>query len=226
MIKLFPKDAALDDKIQHLILIFLRLSLVTAMAVAVTLSQWEIIFFAASALLLSYVPRLIERNYRIDLPIEYEVVLVLFVYAAIFLGEAESFYFRFWWWDLMLHALSGVILAFAAFLVLYILYMQQRLSAKPLILSLFAFSFSLAIGTLWEIFEFSMDEIFGTNMQKSGLRDTMSDLIVDAGGALVVAALGYHFLMQGQRHKGLIAQFIENFLNNNPHLTGKNSGKR
>jgi hypothetical protein len=39
-----------------------------------------------------------------------------------------------------------------------------------------------------------MDSLFGLNMQKSGLRDTMWDLIVDALGALVVSILGYLYL--------------------------------
>jgi hypothetical protein len=44
--------------------------------------------------------------------------------------------------------------------------------------------FAVAVGAVWEIFDFSMDEPFGTDMQKamfgdpSGLTDTMWDLIV------------------------------------------------
>ena len=196
------------------------------MAVAVVLRQWEVIFFAATALLFSYVPRLIERNYKVQLPIEFEIVIVTFVYAAIFLGEAEDFYYRFWWWDLMLHTVSGVVLGFTAFLALYILYSQKRLNAKPFVLSLFAFSFSLAVGALWEIGEFGLDRLFGLNTQKSGLSDTMSDLIVDAGGALVAALLGYIFLKRQQANRGLLSRLIENFFNNNPHLNGKSNGKR
>lgn len=224
--ELFPKQAALDDKIQHVILSILRLSLLGAVVVAAILRQWEVIFFATTALLFSYVPRLIERNYRIELPIEYEVIAVLFIYAAIFLGEAYGFYYRFWWWDLVLHTLSGVILGFAAFLVLYILHMQKKLLAKPYIIALLAFCFSLAIGALWEIGEFGVDELFGLNTQKSGLLDTMSDLIVDAGGALVAAWAGYLFLKRRSKKRGIIGQFINNFLNNNPHLKGRLRGKR
>ena len=37
--------------------------------------------------------------------------------------------------------------------------------------------FAITIGALWEVFEFGMDQLFGLNMQKSGLLDTMGDLI-------------------------------------------------
>jgi hypothetical protein len=49
----------------------------------------------------------------------------------------------------------------------------------------------IAIGGIWEIFEFSSDELFGSNLQLSN-RDTVGDLISDtlgsmAGGLLLVA---------------------------------------
>jgi hypothetical protein len=49
----------------------------------------------------------------------------------------------------------------------------------------------------WEIFEFSMDQIFGLNMQKpmlgdpSGLTDTMWDMIVNLIGAAIVSLSGW-----------------------------------
>src|SRR3546814_16435775 len=62
------------------------------------------------------------------------------------------------------------------------------LHMRPSFLAVFAFCFSQAIGALWEIFEFTMDQVFGLTMQKpmlgdpSGLTDTMWDLIVNAIG--------------------------------------------
>ena len=61
-------------------------------------------------------------------------------------------------------------------------------------LALFSFSFAIAIGVVWEIFEFFMDISFGLNMQKSGLIDTMGDLIVDSLGALLASGIGYFYL--------------------------------
>jgi len=61
-----------------------------------------------------------------------------------------------------------------------------------------------SIGALWEVFEFGMDQIFGMNMQKSGLVDTMGDLIVDAIGAGLAAMSGGHRFRQPFRAlKGL-----------------------
>ena len=57
-----------------------------------------------------------------------------------------------------------------------------------------SFGFAVTIGTLWEIFEFLMDWFFGFNMQKSGLVDTMTDLLINAIGAAIAAAIGYFYV--------------------------------
>ena len=50
------------------------------------------------------------------------------------------------------------------------------------------------VGVVWEIFEFTLDQTLGLNTQKSGLVDTMWDLIVDCLGAAVGAAAGFVYL--------------------------------
>jgi hypothetical protein len=81
---------------------------------------------------------------------------------------------------------------------------------------LFSFCFALAIGALWEIYEFAMDSIFGLNMQKSGLVDTMWDLVVDAGGAFVASLIGYFYIKLDRGP--LIKRILRKLLEKNPGL--------
>lgn len=96
------------------------------------------------------------------------------------------------------------------------------LHMRPRFVALFAFVFALAVGTLWEIFEFAMDRIFGTNMQKpmfgdpSGLTDTMWDLIVDALGALFISGLGWLYMHRNT--PSFIDAWIRKFIERNPRL--------
>ena len=96
----------------------------------------------------------------------------------------------------MLHTLSGVIIGAIGFSLVYIFNTEENVAIKlsPLFVAIFSFCFATSMGALWEIYEFFMDSIFGLNMQKSGLVDTMWDLIVDALGALVMSVLGYLYL--------------------------------
>src|SRR5690606_28694535 len=89
-----------------------------------------------------------------------------------------------------------------------------NLGLRPSFVALFAFTFSLSLGALWEIFEFGMDQIFGLNMQKSGLVDTMWDLIVDTLGAATISIMGY-FHLKTVHVDSFLERWIEKFLRGN-----------
>ena len=77
------------------------------------------------------------------------------------------------------------------------------MNLSPLFVVVLPFCFALALGVVWEIYEFTADALLHTNMQKfalesgeplvgrNALMDTMKDLIVDTLGALVMSIIGY-----------------------------------
>lgn len=69
---------------------------------------------------------------------------------------------------------------------------------------------------MWEIFEFAMDSFFGLNLQKSGLVDTMWDLIVDTLGAGLIAWLGYLWIHNDV--DSFLEDWIESLVQANPRL--------
>jgi len=169
-------------------------------------------------------PLVLGRRLPVRIPPEYDVLAVIFVFASLFLGEFRSYYARFWWWDVALHATSGLLLGVVGFLLVYVLNESRRINLhmRPGFVALFAFAFAVAGGTLWEIFEFGMDQVFGTTMQKpflddpSGLTDTMWDLIVDALGAAIVSCFGW-WNMRRNAHS-ILEMWIEKFIDRNPRL--------
>ena len=184
------------DKVKLLIYILFRASIIVAGTIAVFKADWTNLALSLVTLLLTFLPAIFRKQFHIYYPGEFEIVILLFIYASMYLGEMHSFYYRFWWWDVMLHALSGVIVGAIGFSLVYIFNSEENLAIKlsPAFVAIFSFSFALSMGALWEIYEFFMDSSFGLNMQKSGLVDTMWDLIVDALGALLISILGYLYL--------------------------------
>jgi len=156
-------------------------------------------------ILVMFLPSMLEKRLRIAIPGGMYLVFVLFLYAGIYLGEVRSFYYRFANWDTVLHAFSGVMLGALGFSVVSLLNDSEKVavSLSPLFVALFAFCFAVALGVVWEIYEFGVDGLLGLNMQKfateggaplagrAALVDTMSDLIVDSLAAFAVSALGY-----------------------------------
>ena len=136
-----------------------------------------------------------------------------------FAGEAFSFYERVWWWDLALHGTSAVGLGLFGFLFVFMLFEGDRYAAPPLAIAFLSFCFAVTVGSLWEVFEFVMDRSFGLNMQKSGLKDTMGDLMVNAFGAVLGATSGF-FYLKG-RNRRLFAPLIRQFVERNRRLYQK-----
>ena len=175
------------------------------------------------ALVLSFIPEVIETTYKLTLPIEFDLVIVIIIYMSIFMGEIFDAYENFFWWDAALHITSGVVLSFAALLILYVLYQQKKFQASPFIIAMLVFSFGVALGSVWEVFEFFMDEVFGLDMQRGSLSDTMWDVIVNMVGAFAVSFAGYRIIRSG-RNGGIVSQAITSFYEKNPKIKGANNG--
>src|SRR3989338_8028967 len=74
-------------KVHFLLIVFVRISLLVALISALSTQSWDILFITVLAFLFTFLPALFERQYKIDLPVEFEIITVLFIYAALFLGE-------------------------------------------------------------------------------------------------------------------------------------------
>ena len=111
--------------------------------------------------LVIHVPALFIHRWQIHIPLVLHIMYMVFLYCAIFLGEIASFYYRFPHWDDILHAMSSVMTGFFAYMLIAILNHENktRLSLSPFFVALFAFCFSVTIGAVWEIYEFSADNI-------------------------------------------------------------------
>lgn len=182
--------------------------LLVAFVLALAEGRWSLAFVSAATFGLSILPVVASRRFGIRLPVRFFAWIVVFVFGTIFLGEAFDFYTRYWWWDVILHAGSAVGFGLAGFLFVFMLFEGDRYAAPAWAVAFISFCFALSIGTLWEIFEFAMDQIFSLNMQKSGLIDTMWDLIVDTLGASIGAIAGLSYL-KGQELGGLTAAIRE-----------------
>jgi uncharacterized membrane protein YjdF len=203
----------------HLLVLVALQSLMAVELVLLTIrGQWMHVFLVIAVMAGILAPELVRRRLSVQIPSEIQILAILFVFATLFLGEVRDYYERIWWWDLALHTTAGLLLGLLGFLIVYALNESREVQVRmrPSFVAMFAFVFAIAIGTMWEIFEFAMDQIFGLNMQKpmlgdpSGLTDTMWDMIVNAAGAAVVSFSGWWYL-RGTRRRHVdtwVARFI------------------
>lgn len=111
------------------------------------------------------IPLLFRKVFRLG--ISFFIVLPWWAFVMCHsLGETFEFYYKLPGWDKMLHLVSGI-LQFLLFYGMARSYLAAKNAEGKFFMSLmFAIAASLATGCLWEIIEFSIDSLFGTNMQK------------------------------------------------------------
>lgn len=212
------------DNIRRTLLILLQLIMAVELVVLLFEGEWLPAFLVCMIMAITIAPVLFSERLPVYIPPEVHVSVIIFVFASIFLGEIRGYYLRIWWWDIAIHTSSGLLLGIFGFLLVYVLNENSRINVYLHIrfVALFAFLFAVATGAMWEIFEFGMDRIFGTNMQKpmfsdpSGLTDTMWDLIVDTLGAAAISLLGWWYMKR--RERSFIDAWIQKFIEKNPGL--------
>ncbi len=189
------------------------------MVLALLQGRWLAAITTTGIIIVTFLPLILGRRFAVRIPPEFEVLAVVFIYASLFLGEVRGYYIRYWWWDAILHAGSGFLLGILGFLLVYVLNERDdvELNMRPHFVALFAFMFAVGMGAIWEIFEFAMDQFFALNMQKSGLIDTMWDLIIDTGGALIISLLGWSYLSTAGSDS-FLERWISAFVDANPRL--------
>lgn len=156
-------------------------------------------------IIVMFLPTLLEKKWSIHIPNYMSIMYFAFLFCAIVLGEVRNFYYIVPHWDTILHAFSGGMLGALGFTLVSVLNDSERTKVRlsPFFVALFAFSFALAVGVIWEIYEFTCDLLFDLNMQKyrladstlligrAAISDTMKDFIVNTLSALVVTVIGF-----------------------------------
>lgn len=169
------------------------------------------------------IPKFIQDIYHFEIPHLLDFIFITFAFSGFILGDVLNFYGRIPYWDSILHTFSGVVIAYVGFIVIQYLDQEYRipLSVSPLFMSLIVVCVALAIGAIWEIGEYTVDDIFKTNNQQymettrstlydeddiplqghEALNDTMKDLMLDLAGAIGVACIEYVKLEKNKNHK-------------------------
>ena len=99
------------------------------------------------------------------------------------------------------HFVGTATIAMIAFMVVYTLHFVGKIKMTIPMIGLFTFTTSLAIGALWELTEFSVDQLFGTK-SLGDINDTIEDLFLDSVAGILIAFLGMLYVAR-QRGKNI-----------------------
>lgn len=125
-----------------------------------------IILQCSGGLVLAVAPYLLEKLFHIKLAFPIRFALEIFGVMGIVLGEGFRFYYRLDCWDDILHFASGFGVAFLGASTISNLNKKSESQHRIAIAIGIGVLLSFSVAFVWELFEYSMDVIFKTNMQK------------------------------------------------------------
>lgn len=166
------------------IYVILRILVIITLIAQLIKGNYENVFMCILTLILFMIPIFIDKKLNIELPNVLETIILLFIFSAEILGEVKNFYGTFKYWDTILHTINGFLCAAIGFSLIDILNRSDKFHLKmsPIFVTVVAFCFSMTIGVLWEFFEFGMDYVFNTDMQKDRIVSTISSVELNEEG--------------------------------------------
>lgn len=110
-----------------------------------------------------------------------QLIIYVFIIGSVVLGSGFNFYVKFENFDNVMHYLSGII---SGGILYYFIAKIGKIDKNLLII--FIISFSLAVATVWEIFEYTSDKLFKTDMQKDTIVTKITSSLYDENGKIPV----------------------------------------
>lgn len=153
---------------------------------------------AIGGVLCGAIPLLLSLFTRLTLNIPITISYFIFIFGAQYLGTILNWY-GLGWWDTFIHFISGGILANIA-IALHKRWIHPSNTISPWFIFFFALSFATLCGVIWEIYEFTFDQLFNMDLQQDNT-DTMTDLSADTLGGFVIAVwAGFQAKRKSKQH--------------------------
>ncbi|MFH1451569.1 MAG: ATP-binding protein [archaeon] len=201
--------------VRVIILNFIRIMLLLAVYIGTIYQRDLVLVIALIGLFVTFLPWLMKTIFGYIIPAGFEIIVILFIYGVFVFGGLRGNIFGFWWWDILLNFFAAVTLGFVGLTILSVLESEDIIDTSSIMMGVFTFFFAVSLGGLWEVFEYSLDNLFGFGLQID-LSDTMKDMAVNIIGALVVSSVGVHLLRSGKNN--LMSTFISRMILRNFHL--------
>ncbi len=123
------------------------------------------------------------------MPTAYFAAILMFAFAAQYLGMMFDLYHTLWWYDVAVHFLSGFLLGAIGYYFCGLLCRKADVQPPLALAVLSAVFFAIGCAGLWEVYEYCADRFFGLSSQhgmgQTPLDDTMQDIIAGSLSAVL-----------------------------------------
>ena len=151
----------------------------------INIGAYDRLIGSLSIVLILLIPKIIGKIFKLEISNLLELIYIIFIFVAQFLGSVVNLYNIIWWYDLFVHFLSGILTSVLALIMLN----AFKLDKNKIFNACFIIIFSIFVAAFWEFIEFSGDTFFNMNVQHSietGVKDTITDMLIATLGSLIM----------------------------------------
>ena len=120
---------------------FLKISILALIPYLIIKGDYLFTFAAIIAFILTIIPSILQRTYKVHLPWEMDLIISLVIYLHTFCGEILYFYEKIPIWDDIMHFTGTAVIAILAFMVVYTFHFTGKLKLTLPFIFLFTFVF-------------------------------------------------------------------------------------
>ena len=187
----------MNKKVCNLLDNILRIIIVILILVKIINLEFEDIGMLVLTFILTFYNWFLKKVFKINLNIYSRILLLLLIFLAQCLGTTLNFYDLYDNWDLIVHFIFGIVMFIVGYDIFSNLdkrYCDIKLNKKIKII--FSILFALSVGSIWEMYEYSVDGILNLDTQRTGeligrmaIKGTMTDLFSPTIGTLLTVIM-------------------------------------
>lgn len=196
------------DKKRFIVFWFFRFLLLSLIIIELLTDRTTFQMLYITVFLFSFVPSAIKKMFSIALPLPFEFLYLGSLFITVLSEKIFS--------GLLVQSVLGIFFGIFGFLLLFILYYNSKIEMSPLLITIFSFSFSVAIGTLWTVFIYLVKLLLNISISPLIIEYAPLGLVFNIIGAGIVSTAAYFYLTYG--HGTFLQGLIHSFMKKNPDL--------
>lgn len=179
------------------------------------------VFLSCLGLLLTFVPRIIEKVLRLKQDDTLRLAIHLYIVLTYGIGMIFNGYSRLYLYDKLMHTLTGAVFALGGLIAFYLL--KPRRAGKRKVeagefwqAAIFTTGIAALVAIIWETVEYVINLVLHNDPQHvltTGVTDTMMDMIVCLVGAVLFWIPMYQYYRRGR--KGILMGVFDSFYQTN-----------
>lgn len=195
-----------SPKIKTTTSIILKFFLLISIINSIYSNLWHLLSISIFLLFLLFIPQIIRKSHKIKIPVEFELILLLFVIIILTLQSIGIN---------LTPLFFGIAMSFVGFLIILFLYSEKKVSKDIFFIILFSLTLSVTTGFAVEFMKYNIKSIFGLDIGVNDYIFSMQIMTSVIFGALISSFIGYLYMKQ---RIPLFTKAIEMFEKSNPKL--------